>query len=176
MARALAVTGFYLRRLGWVGLAGAALIAASFAYDAAVVRPRAVALEDQLARNEQARQNAAQSDAKAETAAPGAVAQPTLAPAAAAALRRLFVAAEGAGLQLSQGEYRLTEVRDVRLRRYQLALPLAGGYPEIRGFVTEALNADPALALNAIQLRRERIESPDLDAQLSFTLYLDVGA
>ncbi|MBS1147354.1 MAG: hypothetical protein H6R08_1530 [Proteobacteria bacterium] len=48
--------------------------------------------------------------------------------------------------------------------------------PEIRAFVAQALNADPALALTAIQLRRERIESPDLDGLLNFTLYLELGA
>jgi len=88
----------------------------------------------------------------------------------------LFDAADKAGLKLDQGEYRLTEVKDAHLRRYQLSLPVYGGYPEIRAFVAQALNTDPALALNAIQLRRDRIESPDLEALLNFTLYLEIGA
>lgn len=177
MTRPVDTMRFYLRRLGWAGTAGALLSVGSLAYDAAVVRPRATALDEQLARNEQARR--ASEALRAEAAAAvdaGVTGQPTLAPAAAAALRRLFEAADKAGLELPQGEYRLTEVKDAHLRRYQLSLPVAGSYPEIRKFVAQALNADPALALTSIQLRRERIESTDVDVLLNFTLYLEIGA
>jgi len=177
MARSLDTFWFYIKRLGWAGAVGAALIAGSLAYDASVLKSREAALEAQLSRNEQARlaAEALRAEATAEDNA-GAAGQPPLAPAAAAALRRLFDAAGRAGLELAQGEYRLTEVKDARLRRYQVSLPVAGGYPEIRAFVARALNADPALALTAIQLRREGIESTDLEAQLNFTIYLESGA
>jgi len=177
MARPIDRIRFYLGRLGRVGAAGALLVVGSLTYDATVVRPHKAALADQLHRNQQALRaiEAARVQAMTEGEA-GMAGQPTLAPAAAAALRRLFEAADKAGLELPQGEYRLTEVRDAHLRRYQLSLPVAGGYPEIRAFVAQALNADPALALTAIQLRRERIESTDLDAMLNFTLYLESGA
>jgi len=177
MARPLKIMWFHLGRLGWAGAVGFALIVGSLVYDAAVVRPREAALEAQLSRNERARLAAEASRAEATAAAETGVAgQPTLAPAAAAALRRLFDAASRAGLELAQGEYRLTAVKDAQLRRYQVSLPVTGGYPEIRAFVARALNADPALALTAIQLRREGIESTDLEAQLNFTLYLESGA
>ena len=176
MAASFSTLRFHLGRLGWVGAAGAVLIVGSLVYDAAVVRPRAAALEEQVARNAQARRTAEALRAQAASEADAGVAAPPLAPAAAAALRRLFDAADQASLELAQGEYRLTEIKDAPLRRYQLSLPVAGGYPEIRAFVAQALNADPALALTAIQLRRERIESPDLDALLNFTLYLEPGA
>lgn len=176
MARSLDTVWFYFGRLGWAGAVGVTLIVGSLAYDASVLKSREAALETQLIRNERARLAAdlsAEATAAAET---GVAGQPILAPAAAAALRRLFDAASRAGLELAQGEYRLTEVKDAQLRRYQVSLPVAGGYPEIRAFVARALNADPALALTAIQLRREGIESTDLEAQLNFTLYLESGA
>lgn len=177
MAASFDTLRFHLGRLGWAGVAGAVLIVGSLAYDAGVVRPRETALEDQLNRNAQARRTAEALRAQAASQADaGVAARPPLAPAAAAALRRLFDAADEAGLQLAQGEYRLTEVKDAPLRRYQLSLPVAGGYPEIRAFVAQALNADPALALTAIQLRREQVENPELDALLNFTLYLEPGA
>ncbi|MHB1145303.1 MAG: hypothetical protein ACYCZS_10435 [Thiobacillus sp.] len=176
MAASFSTLRFHFGRLGWAGAAGAVLIVGSLVYDAAVVRPRAAALEEQVARNAQARRTAEALRAQAASEADAGVAAPPLAPAAAAALRRLFDAADQASLELAQGEYRLTEIKDAPLRRYQLSLPVAGGYPEIRAFVAQALNADPALALTAIQLRRERIESPDLDALLNFTLYLEPGA
>jgi hypothetical protein len=176
MARPLDLFRFYLSRLGRVGAVGAFLIIASLAYDNAVVRPREAALGEQLLHNEQARREAAVLRQRATQTEVDATGQPALAPAAAAALRRMFDAADRAGLELDRGEYRLTEVKDAHLRRYQLSLPVSGGYPEIRAFVAQALNADPALALAAIQLRRDRIESPDLEAMLNFTLYLEIGA
>ena len=177
MTRPLDTLRFYFGRLGWVGAVGAALIVGSLVYDAAVVRPREAALEQQLSRNDEARRVAEALRARTTTEASASVAaQPSLAPAAAAALRRMFDAADRAGVELTQGEYRLTEIKDASPKRYQLSLPVSGGYPEIRAFVAQALNADPALALTAIQLRRERIESPDLEAQLNFTLYLESGA
>jgi len=176
MARAVDRIRFVLGRLGKVGAVGTLLIVGSLAYDAAVVRPNEVALGEQLTRNEQARREAVAQRARAAQDTVEASGKTVLAPAAAAALRRLFEAADETGLELPQGEYRLTEVKDAHLRRYQLSLPVSGGYPEIRAFIAKALNADPALALTAIQLRRERIESPDLDVLLNFTLYLEIGA
>jgi hypothetical protein len=177
MARSIDVFKFYLGRLGRVGAAGALLIGASLAYEQGVVRPNEAALDEQILRNEQARRATEAQRAQEVTAVNADLAgQPALAPAAAAALRRLFDAADQVGLDLDRGEYRLTEVKDAHLRRYQLSLPVYGGYPEIRAFVAQALNADPALALDAIQLRRDRIETPDLEALLNFTLYLEMGA
>jgi len=175
MARAVDRIRFALGWLGKVGAVGTLLIVGSLAYDAAVVRPNEVALGEQLTRNEQARREAVAQRARAAQDTVEASGKTVLAPAAAA-LRRLFEAADETGLELPQGEYRLTEVKDAHLRRYQLSLPVSGGYPEIRAFIAKALNADPALALTAIQLRRERIESPDLDVLLNFTLYLEIGA
>lgn len=176
MARPLDRLRFHLGRLGRVGALGALLVVGSLAYHVGVVGPRAVALDAQLQRNAEAAQAA--EAARAQTAAAadaGRMERPALAPAAAAALRRLFDAAEAAGLDLPQGDYRLTEIQDAPLRRYQLSLPVSGGYPQVRAFVTEALNADPALALAAIQLRRDRIEDTELDAVLNFALYLEAG-
>lgn len=166
---------FHLGRLGRPGALGALLSVGALAWQMAVVLPRAEALTEQLARNAEAGR-AAQAERAAADAAAGAAVQTPLAPAAAAALRRVFEAAEAAGLELPQGEYRLTEIRDAHLRRYQLSLPLDGDYPGIRRFVAEALNGDPALALTGFQLRRARIESSELEGLLSFALFLEAGA
>lgn len=176
MARPLDIFKFYLGRLGKAGAVGALLIVASLVYESAVVRPREAALDEQRLRNEQTRQAAIAARARVALTAADTTEQPAMAPAAAAALRRLFDAADETGLELAQGEYRLTELKDAHLRRYQLSLPVAGSYPEIRAFVAQALNADPALALTAMQLRRDSIDTPELDVLLNFTLYLEAGA
>jgi hypothetical protein len=167
---------FYLGRLGKVGALGVLLIVVSLVYQYAMVRPREALLDEQILSNEQAQRRAAALRAHAVDSEADAIGQPALAPAVAAALRRLFDAADKAGLELDQGDYRLSEAKDAHLRLYQLSLPVYGSYPEIRAFVAEALNGDPALALTAIQLRRDGIDTPDLDAQLNFTLYLEPGA
>lgn len=176
MVRALDMLRFYLGRLGRAGVAGLVMLFAALAYEYAVVLPREAALDAQRLRNEQLRQEAAALRAHELEAALAAGGKTPMAPAATDALRRLFDAAENANLELDRGEYRLTEIREANLRRYQLSLPVTGSYPDIRAFVTEALNADPALALGAISLRRDSIEAAELDAQLSFTLFLGTGA
>lgn len=178
MARPLDTFKFYLGRLGWVGVVGMLLIVASLAYENTVLRPREAALDEQMQHNEQARREATAEHARMAQSAGDASGRPALAlaPAATAALRRLFEAADKVGVELDQGEYRVTEVKDAHLLRYQLSLPLYGSYPEIRAFVTQALNADPALALTTMQLRRDSIETQELDALLNFTLYLEAGA
>lgn len=178
MAVSLARLQFGLARLGWAGALGAALVAGSLAYDATVVRAREARLEEQLQRNDAARR-AAEAEAAAREATraePASAGKPELAPEAVAALHGVFDAAAESGLELAQGEYRLTEVREAGLRSYQLSLPVAGSYADIRAFIAQALNADPALALTAIQLRRERIEEVEVEAMINFTLYLEPGA
>lgn len=176
MARAFDTAQYFLGRLGWAGALGAALLCASGAYWQFGVKPieaQAVAQTEDNARAREAMRADAEQLARSGA---GAAARPALAPAVAAALRRLFDAADRAGLQLDRGEYRLTEVGGGSMRRYQLSLPVAGSYPAIRAFLAQALNEDPALALIALRVRRESIETPELDAMLQFTLYLEAGA
>lgn len=167
---------YYLGRVGWAGMAGVLLVVAGLAYVNTAVRQREAMLDSQLLANEQARKKEAEMRANALQNDTGISGNPNLAPAAAAALRRLFEAADKAGVELDQGEYRLTEVKDAHLKLYQLTLPVYGSYSEVREFVSDALNSDPALALTSVQLRRETIETPDIDAMLNFTLFLEPGA
>lgn len=176
MAASLARLQFGLAHLGWAGALGAALVAGSLAYDATVVRAREARLEEQLQRNDAARRAAEAAAREATRAEPASAGKPELAPEAVAALHGVFDTAAESGLELAQGEYRLTEVREAGLRSYQLSLPVVGRYADIRAFIAHALNADPALALTALQLRRERIEEVEVEAMINFTLYLEPGA
>lgn len=174
MAQAFDRLVFRVQRLGRIGALGAALLAAAVAAELALVRPlhdeRAVLAED----NERTRlarlaQNRADETRLRQDVMP-------LSPAAETALRRLFQAAEEEGLNLEQGDYRLIDESGAGRRRYQLTLPLSGPYPAIRSFLARSLNDDRALALNAVELRRETIEAGDLEANLRFTLYLGPDA
>lgn len=170
MAKMLETLLYRVQRLGRAGGLGAALMAAALIVEAGLVRPMQAERAELAARNEQLRlaslaQRRAQTSAQEQSAMP-------LSPAAEAALRQLFQAAEEEGLDLEQGDYKLTDESGTPRRRYLLTLPVTGPYPAIRAFLAKALNNDHALALNAVELRREVIEDADLDVILRFTLYL----
>lgn len=81
-------------------------------------------------------------------------------------------AAQGNGLRLEKGEYRLTREADFPLARYQVTLPLRGSYGDVRGFVNDVLDAVPSAALEELTLKREVIGDPALEARVRFALFL----
>ncbi|MEW6679349.1 MAG: hypothetical protein AB1421_15655 [Pseudomonadota bacterium] len=160
-------------RLGWPGLLGLGLLAASLALCLLAVKPmetRAQALETRA--QDQVRQQALKPDIHT---APVQDWRSNL-PAdrqAYARLARLFEAAETAGLALDEGNYRTqTETRSGLVRRVVI-LPVAGTYPALRSFMAEALNQDAALALEGLRMSRETLETPDLEAELRLAYYLE---
>jgi hypothetical protein len=174
VARLIDLTLFQLSRLGWVGGLGAALIGGALVADAVVLGPMEGRLDALIAGNQRAllvppaeRQRRQSTEAAA---------QAFLEPEAAAALRRLFEAADAAGIELARGDYRLVREQDAGYRRYQFTLPVHGTYPAIREFLAGVLADEPALALNSLLLRRDDIGTVDLESTLRFTLYLEGGA
>jgi Tfp pilus assembly protein PilO len=87
-------------------------------------------------------------------------------------LARIYAAAAAKGIALESGEYKLDRKVGERLARYEIVLPVKGSYAQIRGFVAEVLASVPAVALEEVNLRRENVQSPLLDARVRFTLYL----
>jgi hypothetical protein len=174
MAGRLDMLRFYLGRLGKAGMLGALLLLGSLVFLVHIVPSREAALGSLVSRNEQAHKVVLAEQARAVRQDIATV-QPPLALEAAAALGRLYAAADQAGLELVQGEYRLLEAKDARMRRFQFVLPVYGSYAEVRKFLSLALNNEPALALTSLQMRREAIESTDLDVMLNFTLYLETA-
>ena len=161
---------YYLYRLGNVGAVGVILLGAALFLEFAKVQPMLAEFAELAASNEQVRM--AQVIESRETDETQVQDVMPVSPAAEAALRQLFMAADKAGLDLEQGEYKLVEDTGTNRRRYTLTLPVIGSYPAIHSFIARSLNDDHALALNSIEMRRETIEDSELDALLSFTLYL----
>ena len=87
-------------------------------------------------------------------------------------LGKIHAAARAKGLVLRSGEYKLERSPDQRLARYQITLPVAGSYAQIRGFIGQVLADVPAAALEEITLRRENVSNPTLEARIRLTLYL----
>ncbi len=80
-------------------------------------------------------------------------------------------------LILNRGDYKLTQVKPLQtnqgaLARYEIVLPVAGQYAQIRQFIAQVLHELPALALTDLQLKRESAQSPTVEARLMFVLLL----
>lgn len=165
------------RRLGWQGLAGIGLLAASVATVFGAVLPQAGQLQLQESEAARLRQQAPlQRHDPARLSPQRALAAfYALLPdehAAAAQLAVLLAAATGNDLTPEKAEYALARSPRANITRYEVTLPLRGSYVDIRKFVNQALNELPAAALDAISFQRDSADSSEVEARLRFTLYL----
>jgi Tfp pilus assembly protein PilO len=87
-------------------------------------------------------------------------------------LAKIEAAAQRNGLQLQSGEYKLERHADQPLIRYQMLLPVAGSYPQIRGFLADVLETLPAASIDDIALQRDDPSQPVLHARVRLSLYL----
>jgi len=87
-------------------------------------------------------------------------------------LEQVYAAADGSGVRLETGEYKLVEERGGRLAAYQMTLPVRGSYRQVREFVAGVLENVPAAALDEIGFRRDSAGNPAVEARLRFTIYL----
>lgn len=155
-------------RLGTPGLLGLALLAVSLGLVGWVNTPLWRAADDLETRLETpAREPAAQARPESLPEMPGADAAP-------AVLAGLFAAARHAGLELDEGNYRVSSDRAAGLVRHQISLPLSGTWPALRGFLAEALNRHPSLALEGLRMDRGE-DGAEVQATLRLTLYLREG-
>jgi Tfp pilus assembly protein PilO len=89
-----------------------------------------------------------------------------------ALLNDVQLAAEHNGLSLEKGEYRLLRDPQFALSRYQITLPVAGSYAQVRGFVNEVLDRVPSAALEDLAMKRESVGNPQLEARVRFVLFV----
>ena len=86
------------------------------------------------------------------------------------ALAKLYAIGKATGVDLQSGSYR-TQTAAGRLERYELALPVAGSYAQIRDFLNRALGEIPSLSLDQMTLRRDGRNEATLHAELRLTLH-----
>lgn len=167
----------FLINLRWPGLAGIALLlfAAGFVFiGTQSARRQVVALDEEAA--SLAKRLGKRGSAAVPTTGRGQVANfyaffpltsnvPEL-------LGRINRAANEHQLTLQKGEYKLSREPDFRLARYQVTLPVRGGYTTVRSFVNDVLETVPYAALEELTLKRESIEQPELESRVRFTLFL----
>jgi hypothetical protein len=166
-----------LRSVGWPGMAGLALIVCSIAIFVSMLLPMSTRLAE--AKSDV---DALRAKLRAAPSAQGASASgdrltnfyaffPPLS-STPEWLQRIFGLAEAQGLRLEAGEYKLTRERDLQLSRYELNLPVRGGYAQIREFVGQVLNEVPASSLDELSMKRDDPSSAAVEARIKLTLYL----
>ncbi len=165
---------FAARRLGWPGLLGLALIA--LAWPLMHWGVDAKRQETQQLRSRLAVQQAAPApkDPQRDAAERLAQLQQRLSTASQAlsTIEHLHQAAALRGLILASGEYRMTGQGRALAQRYQITLPVLGPYPQLRGWLADVMNAQPALALEELSFSRPNAADANVQARVRWTLYL----
>jgi len=159
--------------LGPLGIASAVLLAAAALFQLGVVR----SLE---AREAEAAERLARQAPRAQASGPAAAADKVAAvyqhlsrdeTAATDWLAKLHAIGAATGLELKSAAYR-TQPTEGRIVRYEIVLPIAGSYPQIRDFLTRSLAEMPAMSIDQLTLRRESRNDATLHAELRMTLHM----
>jgi hypothetical protein len=163
------------RELGGLGLASLGVLAAALLFLVFVVRPlemRGDRLQEVLATSA-ARGTAAGTGSASHNAAKLAALYGHLETREQTTdlLARLNAAGAAAGVELRAAEYRVQKGAS-RIERYEITLPVAGSYAQIRNFLAKALAEIPALSLDQVSVRKQRASDAQVQAELRLTLHM----
>ncbi|HWK51067.1 MAG TPA: hypothetical protein VNR40_14340 [Steroidobacter sp.] len=87
-------------------------------------------------------------------------------------VQRLLKLGRAHDLVLGEGEYRIHNDTNARTSSYRIRLPVSGNGEAIQRFVLEAMNDQPTLALQSLAMRRERIGTGAVEADIQFVLFV----
>ncbi|MFN3716935.1 MAG: GspMb/PilO family protein [Thiobacillus sp.] len=163
------------RCIGAAGVAGLACLVAAVALAAIATLPARTQLAEQTRQLTELRAHAA-----ARMSAPPLVESPRLPladlPPTAAAAEQIGMIERLArvhGISLTRGQYSATPQAGTTLTRWQIVLPVEASYPAVHAWLATVLERLPNLALDELKLKRERIESATLQAELRMSLYME---
>ena len=83
-------------------------------------------------------------------------------------LAKLHGIGTATGVQLKSATYK-TQRTEGRIVRYEIVLPLAGSYPQIRDFLKRSLAEIPLLSLDQLSLKRDK---GSVHAEVRLTLHM----
>jgi uncharacterized SAM-binding protein YcdF (DUF218 family) len=86
-------------------------------------------------------------------------------------LARLHAIGAATGVQLKRASYRTLKT-DSRIVRYEIVLPAAGSYAQLRDFIKRALEEIPVLSLDQITMKRGASAESDIQAEMRLTLHM----
>lgn len=159
--------------LGGLGLAALVLLAAVAVFQLLVLRPME-------GRNAQLRERVARQapQAAAAGAQPGSAADKLAAvyeflkkeEQTTDWLAKLHAIGTATGMQMKSATYR-TQQTDGRIVRYEIVLPVAGSYPQIRDFLRRASAEIPVMSIDQLTLKRGDRGEATLQGELRMTLH-----
>jgi hypothetical protein len=157
--------------LGVPGMASAGLLVAAAAFQLAVVQP----LE---ARDAEAAQRVARQAPQPHAAEPASPADKLASVYQRLSteetptdwLAKLSAIGTATGLELKSASYK--QQSDGRIVHYEVVLPIAGSYAQIRDFLGRALADVPAMSVDQLTLKREKRSDTTLRAELRLTLHM----
>lgn len=77
------------------------------------------------------------------------------------------------GLELPRGQYSVASVDNASMQHWRLVLPMETDYPTLHAFLASALERLPNMSLDQLKLKRDRIESDELQAELRLSLFVE---
>lgn len=158
--------------LGSLGVAGAVLLAAAAAFHFLVLAPME-------AKNQLLKERLARQAPRAEPAQAGSTAGKVIAvyqflqkeEETTDWLAKLHGIGTATGVHLKAANYR-SQQTDGRIVRYEIVLPLAGSYPQIRDFLKRSLAEIPVMSIDQLTLKRESRNDGAVQAELRLTLHM----
>lgn len=87
-------------------------------------------------------------------------------------IEKLLLVGADARVFLNQGDYRLHPIDKLDLLRYEVSLPVRGGYRAIREFVDRVSSDMPTVAIQGISFSRDGVGLGVVDAQVRFTFFV----
>jgi Tfp pilus assembly protein PilO len=159
-------------QLGGLGFASLLLLAAAAAFQFLVVEPM-------QARNAPLSERVAREAPRAQTGQPASTADKVSAvydflrteEQTTDWLAKLHGIGTATGVQFKTATYR-TQQTEGRIVRYEIVLPVAGSYPQIREFLKRSLAEIPVLSIDQLALKRESRNDGALQAELRMTLHM----
>ena len=159
-------------QLGGLGLAALLLMAAAAVFDLAVIRPmqaRSAQLEERVSR--QAPRGAAGEAGSTAHEVAQVYAYLRKGEETTDWLAKLHGIGAATGVQLKSASYR-TDQAAGRIVRYEMVLPLAGSYPQIRDFLRRARAEIPVMSIDQLTLKRESRSQGAVQAELRVTFHM----
>ena len=86
-------------------------------------------------------------------------------------LAKLHGIGTATGVQLRSATYR-TQPAEGRIVRYEIVLPVAGSYGQIRDFLKRAALEIPVLSIDQVTLKKEERKGAALQAEMRLTLHM----
>jgi Tfp pilus assembly protein PilO len=158
-----------LERIGVAGVAAIGLLAAALLFSNFMVKPLQ---ERNLSLTEAASRSGRKAD-NAQTGAKVAAVYEYLRKEEDTTdwLAKLHAIGTATGIQMRTATYR-TQPTEGRIVRYEIVLPVAGSYGQIRDFLKRATLEIPVLSIDQVTLKKEEKKGAALQAEMRLTLHM----